>query len=67
MYKLRHVSGPALKLLEMADLPLAEIDAALEALVGSKPGGLRVNQPLLQRAARAASPSGRSANGRATR
>ena len=56
MYKRRHVSGPDLELLEMADLPLAEIDAALEALVGSSTGAvLRVNHPLLQRTARAAS------------
>lgn len=54
MHTRRHVSVPALELLEKADLPPAEIDAALEALVGSSNGVvLRLNHPLLQRIAHA--------------
>lgn len=54
MNKRRHVSEPALELLAKADLPPAEIDAALEALVESSNRAiLRVNHPLLQRIARA--------------
>jgi hypothetical protein len=54
MHKRRHVSDPALELLEKANLPPVEIDAALEAVVWSSSGAvLRVSHPLLQRIAQA--------------